>query len=934
MAAMTRIPEKATVDGLEDRWNEAWEAQGTYRFDSSQPRERNFSIDTPPPTVSGSLHVGHVFSYTHTDLVARYRRMRGANVFYPMGWDDNGLPTERRVQNYFGVRCDPTLPYVAGFEPPHGGAGSAGVGGEGKSTKAADQLPISRRNFIELCERLTAEDEKQFESLWRHLGLSVDWSRTYQTISPEAQAVAQQAFLRNLARGEAYQAEAPTLWDVTFRTAVAQAELEDRDMPGAYHRLAFARSDGAGGAGPDGAPDASAVFIETTRPELLAACVALVAHPDDERYQPLFGTTVRTPLFDVEVPVVAHYLAAPDKGSGIAMICTFGDTTDVTWWRELQLETRPMLGWDGRILPDPPPGIETDAGRAAYAELAGMTVFSAQKRIVELLRESGAMVGEPKPTQHPVKFFEKGDKPLEIITTRQWYIANGGRDEALNEALVARGIELGFEPDFMRVRYENWVKGLQGDWLISRQRFFGVPIPVWYPLDDDGNPVWDAPIVPGEDALPVDPSSQAAPGFDEAKRGVPGGFVGEKDIMDTWATSSLTPQIACGWRSDPDLFAATFPMDLRPQGQDIIRTWLFSTVVRAHLEHGTLPWAHAAISGWILDPDRKKMSKSVGNVVTPAGMLHEHGSDAVRYWAASARLGTDAAFDTGQMKIGRRLATKVLNASKFVLGVSGIEGSANVSLDEGIKAAAHVANADVTEDLDKAMLSALADVVEAATAAYEDYDHTRALEVVETFFWTFTDDYLELIKDRAYAGSAPGSPVEPFAGASGEARSARAALAIALEAFLRLFAPVLPFATEEVWSWWREGSVHHANWPEAGPLREAAGSGAGGASPSASSASPSPASSSLASDGASLLGAAGDALAALRKIKSEAKVSQRTEIASVELLVPESQVAWVRAAERDLCAAGRVRELRIVSVPDGDGAAITTRGGELVPAEG
>jgi valyl-tRNA synthetase len=907
MAAMTRIPEKATVDGLEDRWNEAWEAQGTYRFDPTKPREQNFSIDTPPPTVSGSLHVGHVFSYTHTDLIARYRRMRGMNVFYPMGWDDNGLPTERRVQNYFGVRCDPTLPYVEGFEPPHGGAASTGVGGEGKSTKAADQLPISRRNFIELCERLTAEDEKQFESLWRHLGLSVDWTRTYQTISPEAQAVAQQAFLRNLARGEAYQAEAPTLWDVTFRTAVAQAELEDRDMPGAYHRLAFARSDGEGD-----------VFIETTRPELLAACVALVAHPDDERYQPLFGTTVRTALFDVEVPVVAHYLAAPDKGSGIAMICTFGDTTDVTWWRELQLETRPMLGWDGRILPEPPPGIDSAAGRAAYAELAGLTVFSAQKRIVELLRESGAMVGEPTPTQHPVKFFEKGDKPLEIITTRQWYIANGGKDEALNEALVARGVELGFEPDFMRVRYENWVKGLQGDWLISRQRFFGVPIPVWYPLDDAGNPVWDAPIVPGEDALPVDPSSQAAPGYDESKRGVPGGFVGEKDIMDTWATSSLTPQIACGWRTDPDLFAATFPMDLRPQGQDIIRTWLFSTVVRAHLEHGTLPWAHAAISGWILDPDRKKMSKSVGNVVTPAGLLHEHGSDAVRYWAASARLGTDAAFDTGQMKIGRRLATKVLNASKFVLGVSGIEGSANVSLDEGIKAAGHVASAAVTEDLDQAMLSALADVVDAATAAYEDYDHTRALEVVETFFWTFTDDYLELIKDRAYAGSAPGEPVDPFAEASGEARSARAALAIALEAFLRLFAPVLPFATEEVWSWWRSGSVHRATWPESNPLREAAAEG-------------SPVS---VSGGAELLEAAGDALAALRKIKSEAKVSQRTEITTVELLVPESQVAWVRAAERDLRAAGRVRELTIVSVPDGDGTVITTRGSQLVPAEG
>ena len=699
---------------------------------------------------------------------------------------------------------------------------------------------------------------------------------------------------------------------MTFRTAVAQAELEDRDMPGAYHRLGFPRSDGGGD-----------VFIETTRPELLAACVALVAHPDDERYQPLFGTTVKTPLFEVEVPVVAHYLASPDKGSGIAMICTFGDTTDVTWWRELQLETRPMLGWDGRVLPEPPPGIETEAGRAAYAELAGKTVFSAQKRIVELLRESGAMTDEPKPTQHPVKYFEQGDKPLEIITTRQWYITNGGKDGDLNDALVARGAELGFEPDFMRVRYENWVKGLQGDWLISRQRFFGVPIPVWYPLDDAGNPVWDAPIVPGEDALPVDPSSDPAPGYDESKRDVPGGFTGEKDIMDTWATSSLTPQVACGWRDDPDLFAKTFPMDLRPQGQDIIRTWLFSTVVRSHLEHGTLPWKHAAISGWILDPDRKKMSKSVGNVVTPAGLLNEHGSDAVRYWSASARLGTDATFDTGQMKIGRRLATKILNASKFVLGVTGIEGAANGSLEDGVAAAARVTDAAVTEPLDRAMLAALADVVDAATAAYEDYDHTRALEVAETYFWQFCDDYLELVKTRGYDGTAPGEPVDASAPCSPGAASARAALTVALDAFLRLFAPVLPFATEEVWSWWREGSVHVAPWPEAAPLRAIATAGI-----------PADRSEAMAATSAPMLTAVGEALSALRKIKSEAKVKQGTEIASVELLVPASKVPAVETARADLEASARVRSMEIVSVPDGDDAVITTRGAELVPAEG
>jgi len=857
-----RIPEKATVDGLEDRWTGVWEEQGTYRFNREATREQVYSIDTPPPTVSGSLHVGHVFSYTHTDVIARYKRMRGHEVFYPMGWDDNGLPTERRVQNYFGVRCDPTLPYDPNFVPPHEGTD--------KDVKAADQIPISRRNFVELCERLTVEDEEKFEQLWRHLGLSVDWGMTYQTISPASIAVAQQAFLRNLARGEAYQAMAPTLWDITFRTAVAQAELEDRERPGAYHRVGFARTDG-------GEP----VYIETTRPELLPACVALVAHPDDERYQPLFGKTVVTPVFGVEVPVVAHQLASPDKGSGIAMICTFGDVTDVIWWRELDLPTRAILGWDGRIIEEAPDAITSESGRAAYASLAGLTVYAAQQRVVELLRESGDLVGDPKPITHPVKFYEKGDRPLEIVTTRQWYIRNGGRDASLREELVARGNELDFEPDFMRVRYENWVRGLTGDWLISRQRFFGVPIPVWYPVDDSGEPIWDSPIAPTEDMLPVDPSADVPPGYTESQRGVPGGFVGDTDIMDTWATSSLTPQIVCGWRDDPELFAKTFPMDLRPQGQDIIRTWLFSTVVRAHLEHDQLPWKHAAISGWILDPDRKKMSKSKGNTVTPMGLLETHGSDAVRYWAASARLGTDAAFDEGQMKIGRRLAMKVLNASKFVLGATGI--ATCETLEEAVAAADAVRSQPVTEPLDQAMLGALGSVIAAATAALEAYDHTRALETVETLFWTFCDDYVELVKERAYDGAPLGEPIDPHAECSPAAASARSTLVQAIDAFLGLFAPVLPFATEEVWSWYREGSVHRSAWPSGVP-----------------------------GEGAETLAAAGAALAALRKVKSEAKVSQRTVITSVTLRVPESSLQSVASARADLMAAGRVESLDLV----------------------
>ncbi|PPG38607.1 valine--tRNA ligase [Rathayibacter sp. AY2B5] len=833
MTLADRLPAKPALEGLEGTWGLRWQIDGTYRFDrTGLTRADVYSIDTPPPTASGSLHIGHVFSYTHTDVVARFQRMRGKSVFYPMGWDDNGLPTERRVQNYYGVRCDPTLPYEPGFTPPF-------EGGDNKSSKAADQKPISRRNFVELCERLTVEDEKQFEDVWRALGLSVDWSQSYRTIGDESQAASQRAFLRNLARGEAYQAQAPTLWDITFRTAVAQAELEDKDQPGAYHRLGFHR---------EGGED---VFIETTRPELLPACVALVAHPDDERYQPLFGTTVRTPLFDVEVPVLAHHLAQKDKGSGIAMICTFGDITDVVWWRELDLPNRAIIGFDGRLISEAPAAITSDGGRAAYEQLAGKTVFSAKQAVVALLKESGEMVGDPRPITHQVKFFEKGDKPLEIVSTRQWYIGNGARDAVLKERLLELGRDVRFVPEFMRVRYENWVNGLSGDWLISRQRFFGVPIPVWYPLDGDGNPVFDSPIVPDEAALPVDPSSDPAPGYSEDQRGAAGGFQGELDVMDTWATSSLTPQLAGGWERDDELWQLVAPYDLRPQGQDIIRTWLFSTLLRSQLEDGRAPWSTATVSGFIVDPDRKKMSKSKGNVVTPAAMLEQHGSDAVRYWAASSRLGTDAAFDPQnptQIKIGRRLAIKILNAAKFIHGFPLAEG------------------AEVTDPLDLSMLATLDTVVADATTALENYDHARALETTEAFFWTFCDDYLELVKERAY---------------SEDGASAAAALHRALDVLQRLFAPFLPFATEETWSWSHDDSVHLRPWPTVEGL---------GGDPA-------------------VLAAASSVLTAIRRAKTDAKASQKTPARSALVTAPAELVASLRLAAGDLAAVGRIAAL-------------------------
>ncbi len=764
------LPEKPALEGLEAKWNARWEESGVYRFDRTRSRPDVYSIDTPPPTVSGSLHVGHVFSFTHTDLVARFHRMRGKAVFYPMGWDDNGLPTERRVQNYYGVRCDPSLPYDPSFAPP--------------AQPGKQPVSVSRPNFIELCARLTAEDEKAFEHLWKHLGLSVDWSMTYATIGRRAQRVSQIAFLRLLQRGLAYQVEAPTLWDIDFKTAVAQAELEDREMPGAYHRIAFAVAD------TDVAPDGPrTVEIETTRPELIPACVALVAHPDDERYRPLFGKHVVTPLFGVRVPVKAHTLADPEKGSGIAMICTFGDLTDVTWWRELSLPVRAVIHTDGTLRPVTwgAPGWESDDSDGAqrhYDDLSRLSAAKARAKIVEQLRAAGNLLGDTRPITHAVKFYEKGDRPLEIVTSRQWFI----KTIEFREALLERGRQLKWHPPYMQNRYENWTNGLNGDWCVSRQRFFGVPFPVWYPISDLGRVEHERPIAAREDQVPLDPSTDVPAGYRPEQRGAPGGFVGDPDVMDTWATSSLSPQIVCGWQEDPDLFARTFPMDLRPQAHDIIRTWLFDTVLRAHLEHDVLPWSNAAVSGWVLDPDRKKMSKSKGNVVTPLGLLEEHGSDGVRYWAASGRPGADTAFDPNQMRVGRRLAIKVLNASRFALSSADPKGP-------------------ITASVDRAMIRNLAALIIEATEAFEAYDYARVLQRTESFFWRFCDDYLELVKGRRYG--------EQDAAGAG---SANTALTAALSVMLRLFAPFLPFVTEEVWSWWQDGSIHVAAWPASDEL--------------------------------------------------------------------------------------------------------------------
>jgi valyl-tRNA synthetase len=875
-----RVPERPSLDGLEAKWSAVWERDGTYRFDRSKPREQVFSIDTPPPTVSGSLHVGHVFSYTHTDTVARYQRMRGKEVFYPMGWDDNGLPTERRVQNHYGVRCDPSVPYDPEFRPPEEPPGK-------------DPLSISRPNFVELCLQLTESDEQVFEALWRTLGLSVDWSMTYTTIGRLAQRVSQRSFLGLLERGQAYQLEAPTLWDVDFRTAVAQAELEDRERPGAMHRVRFAAATG-GGSAPSAGNAPPEALIETTRPELIPACVALLAHPDDERYRSLVGQRAVTPLFGTQVPVLAHPLVERDKGTGLVMVCTFGDLTDVTWWRELSLPVRSVLGPDGRLTEVPwgTPGWESEdvpRARETYGELQGRTINQARRRIVELLEQSGDLIGEPTPVNRAVKFFEKGERPVEIVTSRQWFI----RTMEHREELIARGRQLQWHPPYMRARFEDWVNGLTGDWCVSRQRFFGVPFPIWYPLDGEGNVLYDQPLGALEADLPVDPSTDVPDGYEASQRGRPNGFMGDPDIMDTWATSSLTPQIAGQAGEDapagaPDgagaggsLFEQVFPMDVRPQAHDIIRTWLFATVLRSHLDYDELPWANAAISGWVLDPDRKKMSKSKGNVVTPMHLLEEYGADAARYWAASGRPGTDTAFDPKQMKVGRRLAVKLLNASRFAL----------TDLPS--------AGPSLTHPLDRALIARVGEVAKEATDNFEEYDYARALERSESFFWWYCDYYLELVKGRRY-------DPDPRVSAS-----VSLALRTSLSVFQRLFAPFLPFVCEEVWSWWQEGSVHRAAWPDGGELKAIAGVGAN-----------EPEREGMA------LNMTASVLSEVRKAKSQAKLPMRAPVRRVTVTDTSERLGALELGRGDLMEAGSIEQLEVV---EGDELSVEV---ELADTEG
>jgi len=837
---------------IEKKWTARWLESGIYRWNPESSRNETFVVDTPPPTVSGSLHVGHVFSYTHQDLIVRYKRMRGYNIFYPMGWDDNGLPTERRVQYLHHVQCDPYTPYRENFTP----------GGDRKNPEL-----ISRRNFIDLCQAVTETDEQAFKDLWQHLGLSIDWKEEYATIDDHCRKTSQLSFLKLLEDGEVYRAEAPILWDVDFKTAVAQAETTDKNLPGAFHHIEF---------GVDGGGEFT---IATTRPELLPACVAIIAHPDDDRYRSLIGRKAITPLFRVPVPIISDSAADPEKGTGILMVCTFGDGADVQWWRKYELPLRQVMGKNGRLVPvsfgtGGWESLNAEAAQTFYGEIQGKTVKQARELVKEMLRrEDGAALpglapplkGEPRPIEHPVKMYEKGERPLEIISTDQWFI----RLVDKKEALLAQGAKINWHPSFMRSRYDNWVEGLNQDWCISRQRYFGVPFPVWYPLDQEGHPQYDTPIAARPENLPADPLSQPAPGYDESMRGKPGGFMGDPDVMDTWATSSLTPQIASHWAVNRERHHTLFPMDIRPQSHEIIRTWAFYTITKAYLHHREIPWYNVIISGWILDSDRKKMAKSQGNVVTPDHLLMKYSSDGVRYWAARARLGVDTAYDETVFSKGRRLVTKLFNASRFVAGhlISRPAGSFTPAM--------------ITTSVDRGFIAHLREAVIKAGQAFERFEYAEALQVIEDFFWSdMCDNYLELIKVRAYKEEE-----------SAEKQSALATLHLALSVMLRLFAPFLPFLTEEVWSWLYAGSspsIHRSPWPTEEEL----------------SSIPLPAEKDP-------FGAAVEVIAAVRKVKSEARVSLKAPLGDLCITGEAEDLAALRSVLGDLVPTSEAQEARL-----------------------
>ncbi len=794
---------KYNYSEVEAKLQKKWEKEQTYAYKPSSKKE-TFVIDTPPPTVSGSLHIGHIFSYTQTDILARFHRMMGKNVFYPMGWDDNGLPTEKRAQNLYAVKCDPKRDYDPKLKL------------EKTNQKNPIYKSISRKNFLEICNKQVLEDEIKYKNLWSHIALSVDWSQTYKTISPYAQALAQLSFLDLYAKNCLENRVSPVLWDTQFQTAVAQADIEDREQKGFYYDIAFPTE------------NSGEFIISTTRPELLPACVAVTAHPEDERYKKLFGGKAISPLFHKQIPILPSPHANPEKGTGILMVCTFGDMEDVAFCKKQNLPILQIIDDKGFFMEipfnkEPFKSLKADEAQSNYSHLKGLRVKQARKKIVEILKETNHLKAEPRECLQYVKFYEKGDFPLEILSKRQWYI------KVLDhkEELLQQGRKIQWHPPSMRKRYEQWVEGLNQDWCISRQRQYGIPFPVWYRLDEKGQTNYSKPLMPilpekslpaelflqrtealmknltdNKSCLPVDPLKQTPEGFKEEQRNKAEGFTADPDVMDTWATSSLSPYINCGWLLNPEKHKKLFPADLRPQAHEIIRTWAFYTIAKAYFHEQAIPWKNIAISGWVVTPERMKMSKSKGNTLAPENLIKSYSADAVRYWSAKARLGQDTRYDENLFKTGKRLVTKIFNSARFVK--MQLEDIPFAPLKDSLK--------EISVPIDQAWLKNLLDTKAQAVHLLQNYNYAQALESIEKSFWSFCDNYIELAKARVYQLKD-----------QAEGLSGKRALDYSLHIFLKLFAPYLPYVTEELWEdRYKEesSSLHNSLWLNASATKD------------------------------------------------------------------------------------------------------------------
>jgi len=742
---------------IDKKLQQYWQDNKIYQWNPSEPRENNFIIDTPPPTVSGQLHIGHVFSYSHIDFIARFWRMFGKNVFYPIGYDDNGLPTERLVEKQ-------------------------------KNIKAKHMRP---EEFVKICQEVVSVEEDKFRALFEQMGYSFDWSLEYQTISSKTCQISQMSFLDLFAKGHIYRKNQPVLWDPVDQTALAQAEIQDKEKESFMNEISFQLENG------------KILTIATTRPEMLPACVAVLVNPDDGRYKHLIGSYAITPLFESKVKIIADKDVLIEKGSGAVMCCTFGDQSDMLWWRKYDLETKMIIDQEGKIAAFSfcsNNSLNPAQATEYYGQLIGLRVKAAREKIIQILRDSGKLTKQTQVAQI-VKCAERSGAALEILITKQWFI----KTIEHKEALLALSNQLNWRPLHMKNRLDGWINSISWDWCISRQRFFGVPFPVWYSKrkGEEGRV-----LLADVSKLPVDPKSQLPEGYSASE------VEADFDVMDTWATSCVSPQInshgiAQETSCDPSRYQKTFPADLRPQAHEIIRIWAFGTILKSYLHVGTLPWKNIMISGWCLAEDRNKMSKSKGNIIEPGVLLEKYGPDALRYWASTARSGNDTTFSEAVVCNGKKLVNKIKNAAKFCATHFERLSFEKLSLDAS----------DLVEKIQEKIIFCAADlwliakldeVIKKATECFVNFEYCDAREVVEQFFWQdFCDTYLEIIKTRIYNDN--------NTNISGQL-SAALTLHYALQAILRLFSPFMPYATEEVSLEVLKSkkSVHtRASWPKA-----------------------------------------------------------------------------------------------------------------------